>query len=327
MKTLSPPNEVFYKGRPGDIRLGQTVQSCLPSNDSHRGACIVVGFPDSEGVQQNKGRPGAEGGPDSIRTELYKMTPPANAPWRENFLMDWGNCPIGPTLEQTHEGAASLCEKIARSGATGLVFGGGHDFAASTLTGFTRGTPQLSSWGIVNIDPHLDAREMESNTPHSGNAFRKLLESGELRGQNLVQFGARANRNTASSWKYCEQKNVQILPFETIRQKEALKVFASALLKLSRSSQSIGVTLDMDACSEAEGVSAPPVVGFSAWELCCFAAQAGKNPKVAYLEIAEVAPSLDFSRRSSRIAAEVVFAFLSARYPLTHQGSRKRKEI
>jgi formiminoglutamase len=327
MRTIPPPNTVFYQGRPGDVRLGQRVLSCFPSGDPHVGACIMTGFPDSEGVKQNKGRPGAEGGPDSIRTELYKMTPPAHTEWRKNFLVDWGNCPVATTLDQTHQDAAGLCEMIALAGATGVVFGGGHDFAASTFLGFMRGSPKKSQWGLVNIDPHLDTREMESSTPHSGNAFRHLLDSNALRGQNLIQFGARSNRNTASSWKYCVQKKVQLMPFEKVREKGVLIAFKSALLKLSQNTQKIGVTLDMDACSEAEGVSAPPVIGFTAWELCCFAAAAGKNPKVAYLEIAEVAPSLDPSRRSSRIAAEVVFSFLNARHPLTQQGSRTRKEF
>jgi arginase family enzyme len=65
----------------------------------------------------------------------------------------------------------------------------------------------------------------------------------------------------------------------------------------------------MDACNELEGVSAAPVLGFTAWELCQFAFLAGSNPKIGYLELAEVAPSLDPTGRGARIAAEVIYYF------------------
>ncbi|MFM8315844.1 MAG: arginase family protein, partial [Deltaproteobacteria bacterium] len=56
-----------------------------------------------------------------------------------------------------------------------------------------------------------------------------------------------------------------------------------------------------------------PVIGFSASELYTLAALAGSQLKVRFFEIAEVAPPLDTSERSSRIAAELLYAFLRSR--------------
>ena len=72
----------------------------------------------------------------------------------------------------------------------------------------------------------------------------------------------------------------------------------------------------MDSCSDLEGVSAAPVIGFSAWELCQFAFAAGKSKKVSFFELAEVAPKLDPTGRSARIAAEVLFYFVKGRLRL-----------
>jgi arginase family enzyme len=69
----------------------------------------------------------------------------------------------------------------------------------------------------------------------------------------------------------------------------------------------------MDSCRDCEGTSAAQVIGFSADELCVFASMAGANPRVFFLEIAEVAPALDISDRASRIASEIIFAFMVAR--------------
>src|SRR5690606_4331401 len=122
--------------------------------------------------------------------------------------------------------------------------------------------------------PHLDTREMESEEIHSGNPFRWLIENGLLKGKHLVQFGARPNRNTRSSWEFCTREKVEILPLENVRAQSAPvpALFARQLNRLAKSLDQIGVTIDMDSCSDAEGTSAAPVLGFSAWELCCFAA-------------------------------------------------------
>ena len=89
--------------------------------------------------------------------------------------------------------------------------------------------------------------------------------------------------------------------------------FRLELNRLAKRSDFVGVTFDMDCCHEGEGTSAAPVLGFSAGEMTRFAALAGASLKVRYLEIAEVAPPLDPAERTSRIAAEMIAAFLLAR--------------
>jgi arginase family enzyme len=104
---------------------------------------------------------------------------------------------------------------------------------------------------------------------------------------------------------------VQVVGFEQIRRSSNSNLkFKSYLTNLGRTSDHIGVTIDLDSCCDLDGASAAAVVGFSAWELCQFAYLAGCYKKVCILELAELAPSLDPSGRSARIAAEVAFHFL-----------------
>ncbi len=311
------PNEVFFRGRPGDLRLGEWVipaAGMTETRDKKREA-VLIGYPDDQGVKRNRGRAGAAQGPDAVRGQLYRMTVPADRPWEKTFqLYDLGNAPISTRLSETHASAQRLAAEAAKAERTGIAIGGGHDFAAPTFLGFQSVAPK-ARWGLINIDPHLDTREMEGSESHSGNPFRVLLESGALKGADFTEFGARIQRNTRSSWDFCKAKKVALLTLETIRTKKTgpAALFQSELNRLGKNCRHLGVTIDMDACSETEGTSAAPVLGFSAWELCCFASLAGKNPKVRYLEIAEVAPGLEPSGRAARIASEIIYAFLDAR--------------
>ncbi len=317
MSRTSIPSDVFFRGRPGDIRLGEWVVpvETLPPLDRKKREAVLIGYPDDQGVKRNRGRAGAALGPDSIRRQLYKMTIPADHRWEDRFAFyDYGNALVSPKLSETHGHAEKLAAQVAASGCAGVVLGGGHDFAAPTFRGFKASAPK-ARWGLINIDPHLDTRELEGDDAHSGNPFRVLIDGKHLAGSDFVEFGARASRNTRAAWEYCVEKKVAIHSLESLRAKSSPvpQLFKQALTKLTQKCRHVGVTIDLDCCPDAEGMSAAPVLGFSAWELCCFAATAGSNPRVAYLEIAEVAPALDVSERSSRIAAEVIFAFLDAR--------------
>ena len=183
----------------------------------------MVGYPDDKGVELNRGRKGAALGPASIRRELYKMTLPADGSWDKRLrVWDLGDIAPSKELKQTHLSAQALTTLAAISGRTVVCLGGGHDFAAPTFLAHHSTAPK-KRWGVINIDPHLDARELEGDCPHSGSAFRALIESGTLKGNRLVQFGTRLNRNTASSWKFCLDEGVAILPLETLRQKSAIE--------------------------------------------------------------------------------------------------------
>ena len=311
------PSELFFRGRPGDIRLGEWILPAqnLPPEQRKKHEVVIFGYPDDHGVKKNRGRAGAALGPEGIRRALYKMTVPADRRWEDRFsAYDYGDAVISSELAQTHIFAQALAAEVAQSGCTGLVFGGGHDFAAPTFLGFHAAAPK-ARWGLINVDPHLDTRELEGPAAHSGNPFRVILDSGKIKGRDFVEFGARASRNTRSSWEYCEAKGVKIHTLEALRSKPTAvqAQFRQTLTKLTKTARFVGVTIDLDSCSDSEGSSAAPVLGFSTWELCCFAAAAGANPKVRYLELAEAAPGLDTADRISRVAAEVAYAFLEAR--------------
>ena len=164
------------------------------------------------------------------------------------------------------------------------------------------------------VPGHLDVREFENKLPHSGTPFRQILESGAVKGTHLVQFGAREGRNARAHFDYCKKEKVAVHEFAKIRGKgDAIKQFKLLLANLAKKSDAVALTIDMDCCEGIEGVSAAPVIGFSAWELCQFARLAGANKKITMLELAEIAPDLDPTGRAARIGAEILFHFVLGR--------------
>lgn len=313
------PTDFFAKGRLGDPRLGESVKTIrLGDSPQTKNSLILYGCPDDTGVLANRGRAGAKGGPDSIRKHLYKMTLPMQFSKSKSFsLYDAGNIEIADSITQTHENAYQTAKTIAQTKSTLLALGGGHDFAAPNFLGFIDGK-KSKKIGLINVDPHLDVRELENSLPHSGTPFRQILDSGKISPKNFVEFGIRQNRNARPHYEWCKKQKVQILTWEEIRLKQAAahKQFSLVLSKLSKVNELVGVTVDIDSCESAEGASAAPVLGFTATELYFIAKAAGLNKKVQYFEICEVAPVLDSTERSSRIAAEILFAFMEARTTL-----------
>jgi len=307
--------KVFFKGRKGDPRLGECVK-LLEGDFQKAGAdsLVIWGVPDDLGVQRNLGRVGAKEGPKSIREYFYKICPPATRPDVETWMDFWdaGDVVVSDQIQKTHQGIEEASASLAHT--TQVVLGGGHDIAAPNYLGFLKGFgAKPKEVGLINIDPHLDVRPSEDGLPHSGTPFRQILESHP--DTHLLQFGCREGRNSKEAWDFCLKNRVQMVPWEEICEetKSPAKVFESLLKKISSAKKAVVVNFDIDACSELEGCSAPTVLGFSAKELCQMAYAAGQCKNVKIILIAEVAPSLDPTKRSSRIAAEIMYAFMGGR--------------
>lgn len=320
---VAASGDLFFKGRLNDTRLGAWVTQAEepPKEIQGKESIFIWGCPDDEGVRLNLGRVGAKAGPDGIRKYFYRMTPPMDFQWEKYLAVyDIGNLvPAGNILE-TQNRCNQLVAKWHSSLGTLICLGGGHDFAAPNFLGFAA---NRHSVGLLNVDPHLDVRELD-NGPHSGTPFRQILESGDLHPSHFIQFGTRTNRNSRVHYEYCVQKGVKIVPFNLLRDPGA--DFSDALERLSKRVDTVAVTFDLDCCRDTEGTSAAPVVGFSTRDLYEMARIAGEKVNVKYFELAEVAPTLEKSERSARIAAEILYAFLLSRACSLAKNSRKSKK-
>jgi formiminoglutamase len=317
---LNPVDQaVFFHGRDGDPRLGDVVfhdqksSTLISSKASYR--IGIYGCPDDLGVRLNRGRAGAAGGPDAIRKALYKIVPPHSKTFSSSMVItDHGNISVHASdILATHRQAQEASFHFATHSNTIITLGGGHDFAAPNILGWAE-AHMKKKLGLVNIDPHLDVRDLEDGKPHSGTPFRQIMESKLIASSCFTQFGARKSRNAALHWDYCKRQGIRICTFEDLKRKKTITTsFTRELNRLAKVTDVIALTIDLDSCSDISGASAAPAVGFSAWELCEIAYISGKNRQVTFLELAELAPTLDPSGRSANVAAEILYSFILGR--------------
>ncbi len=321
-------SSLLFQGRADDPRLGQWVQTEFVEK-SLKQTATIYGCPDDIGVQRNRGRPGASGGPSGIRKHFYKIAMPIDPHWEKHLLLlDIGNIEVTGSIADNHAAAYHAAFEIARHGQCVIPLGGGHDYVAPNFSGFAAGYREKHGknkrLGLINIDPHLDVRPLENEMPHSGTGFRQIVDNQVINGSDFTEFGARSGRNAREHFTYCEKKKIRVLLYDIVRRKDVTKVFQQELTRLTKSCDAVGISVDMDACCDGEGVSAPAVLGFNAWEMCQFAFIAGKNPKVKYFEIAEVAPALETTDRTARVAAEVIFYFLQGQNERLAKPKKKK---
>ena len=324
-KSVDP--ELLFKGRPGDVRLGELVSTTWPLVGVTTRICIV-GAPDDLGVQLNRGRRGAAAGPSGIRRELYRMTPPMDKAFEidPGVFCDAGDSVSGSDITANHRHAQSLCELALNASRAVVALGGGNDYSAPHARALREVSAAqkdaAGTIGILTIDPHLDVRERENNLPHSGTAYRDLIDGAVIDPRNLIEFGTRKNRNASSHLVWCRERGVVIRDFSELHRAERMGLripdaFAQDLERLVARCDAVMVSLDLDACGGLTGVSAPAAIGFSPSDLCEMAAVAGRHKKVRLFEIVECAPDLDPTGMTAKVAAEIVYAFMDSRFPLS----------
>jgi arginase family enzyme len=168
--------------------------------------------------------------------------------------------------------------------------------------------------GCINIDAHLDVRKADPLIT-SGSPFYLALESGILRGEDLIEFGIQSHCNARELWSYVDSKKVRVVPFGDLRGGIACGEFRSSLKRLTSQCDLVVVSLDLDsvATAYAPGVSAPQAEGFSSSEIIEMMELAGQEAKVVSLGIFELNPAHDIDERTSRLAATAAWHFIEAK--------------
>ena len=262
------------------------------------------------------GRLGSAQGPEAFRRTFLRLK--GRVP-----LHDWiENCGDVPGLTSNvalnHKNASEYIFRKVQRSKKSVIIGGSHDHGYSHLDGIFRFLAKQSKSkhpriGCINIDAHLDVRK-PAPVISSGSPFYLALESGILHPKSLIEFGIQSHCNAIELWRYAEAKKVEIVPFNKLRNGSAVKVFEKKLKKLCTQSDSVVISLDLDALASAyaPGVSAPQSEGFTAMEIIEMMEVAGNQKKVISLGIFELNPEHDLDNKTARLAATVAYHFLEA---------------
>jgi formiminoglutamase len=302
---LSPPDITVRDTGPDDRRLGHLLGSGLA--DGERPDAIIVGFPTDEGVQRNRGRPGAAQGPGALRKALYQLAPDGRSDRFHHLLTrtrDLGDLVLSGQLETDQRALADLVAPHLAQGVFLIVLGGGHETSYGHFLGYVNAKRQVD---LLNWDAHADVRELREGQGHSGSPFRQALDHPSGACRRYLVAGLEPQSVARAHLEYVAQHG-RVIWREDLSGDVVEEIYqwleAPAL-----------VSFDLDALNQtdAPGVSAPNPGGISRDLWLRAAEAAGGSPAVASVDVVELNPQHDVDGHTARLAALTVWRVLRGR--------------
>lgn len=275
----------------------------------------IVGVPFDFGVKVSEGRVGASEAPTAVRAALSKLGTTYfiehNIDISGVVVLDFGDVDIvyDNPLE-TYDRISQVINYLLDNSITPITIGGSHDISFATIKGFASHFSGNSIGGI-NVDAHLDVREITDGIISSGSPFRAALQSiKEFKPEYFTTIGVTTNVNAKSHFQYLWDQDSKIVTLNQFR-----KFSVTEILNLALSTDSSFLSIDIDVVSQAfaPGCSAPAIVGMSPEEILEIAFIAGRSNKVKMLDIVEVNPLYDQDNCTARLAGLIMLEFIAGR--------------
>jgi formiminoglutamase len=185
----------------------------------------------------------------------------------------------------------------------------GGDNAATWHALYALGGGDLSRYGLVTLDAHLDLRDGESN----GSPVRQLLEAG-LDGRHVVQVGLADFSNSAFYASRARDEGITVISRDELRTVPIEVAVGRALAIAGAGGRRVYVDVDMDAAdrSVAPGCPAAAPGGLSADEMRRFVRAVTSDARVSAMDITEIDVDRDApDQRTVRLAALLVLEALA----------------
>ncbi|MBW4078374.1 MAG: formimidoylglutamase [Acidobacteria bacterium] len=221
-------------------------------------------------------------------------------------LVDYGDI-LEPDGETVQERLRAVFDSLDMSVVLRVVLGG--DNAATWHALSALSAPDVSRWGLVTLDAHLDLRDGISN----GSPVRQLLEAG-LPGANVVQVGLADFSNSAFYAKRARDAGITVISRDEMRSQSLDDVVDRALDIAGADGRKVYVDIDMDAGdrSVVPGCPASAPGGLSADEMRRFVRRVTSDARVAALDLTEIDVERDSEdQRTVRLAALLVLEALA----------------
>ncbi|MCB1119121.1 MAG: formimidoylglutamase [Chlamydiia bacterium] len=241
---------------------------------------VLIGFCSDEGVRRNCGRVGAREGPAVFRQAFSKFP---------TSITDGGDIISGTDLEEAQQELSQFLTKLELP----LIIGGGHELAWPQYLASPK-----ESLGIINIDAHFDLRSGPSS---SGTSFLQMAKHQHL--FHYACLGIQSQSNSKELFQTAESLNVHWITAEKLSKEgwKGQKAFLNAVDHLL-----LTLCLDVFAEAYAPGVSAPQPFGLTPQTVLPLLRSLIASNKVRSFSIAELAPPLDPTGQTARLAAHLV---------------------
>lgn len=150
---------------------------------------------------------------------------------------------------------------------------------------------------------------MEDGGPTNGTPFRRLLEDGILRGDNLVQIGIRDFTDAEEYHHYATKNGVAVHTMDDVNSQGMSVILEKELTRLAEKVGEIYMTVDIDVLDQAFAPGCPAIGpgGMDSKTLLNGVLFAARHKKVNVMDIVEIDPTIDFRIMTSRGAAYIIY--------------------
>lgn len=292
---------------PEDGPLSKRVHNYVSETGTH----AIIGFASEAGVRRNKGRLGAKQGPTALRKALSSLsTPNGFHSFKDlgDVIVDGDGLEAGQALLGQHIDEALADHKRV------VVFGGGHETAYGSYLGLSAHYPDKKI-GIINLDAHLDLRNIGTAGPSSGTPFNQIRNLSPETFDYLC-IGVAKESNTQALISRATDWGVRI-----IYDQDLLADILSAdhaITAIAKRCDIIYLTIDIDLMPhfQAPGVSAPAVRGvpFTTVEHLVQFVQSEcqtNNCLLPLADLVELSPEHDINSMTAKSAAMLALMLLN----------------
>ena len=252
------------------------------------------------------GRKGAKGGPSAIRRAMagfsnYNIE--LGIGLEDARVFDLGDVIVDEGVMQAHgqiESEVSL--HLGRSSLLAIL-GGDNSISIPSLRAFER---KFGEVGLIVLDSHLDLRGKIGGRPTSGSSYGLAIDTLQgLDPRRVVEIGIHGFVNSRKYYAKARKLGIKIFTAKDVEELGAAVVAKDAYRIASKQAQAVYLSVDLDAVdvSSVSGVSAPSAGGMTSQQLFELVYSITEQPKVKCADLVELAPSLDPSEKSQRIAA------------------------
>jgi formiminoglutamase len=279
-----------------------------PYSEGEKGDIAILGAPLSKPSISHSG---ASFAPDAIRRCLNSFTTyniEEKTDISSQKIIDFGDIAMHPTsIDECHQRIYQTTKDITEAEAAPftIILGGDHSITTSTVKAIKETKGRV---GIIQLDAHHDLRNTEDGGPTNGTPFRRLIEEGHLKGENLIQIGIRNYANAKAYHDYAIESGVTVYTMKDVRQREITELIQTSLTQLEDNVDTIYLSVDMDVLDQAYAPGCPAIGpgGMDPDTLIQAVQQAIRHPKVQTMDIVEIDPTLDIRDMTSRIASLIV---------------------
>ncbi|RLI70699.1 formimidoylglutamase [Candidatus Heimdallarchaeota archaeon] len=264
------------------------------------------------------GRKGAKGGPKKIRDSIRYFKA---YDWRRDFwfgdkkIYDFGDIIFdAQSVLECHNHITEIITKIVAKNFTVITLGGDHSITYPLVKGMKE--HYREPIGLINIDAHLDVREVINGRISSGTPFRRLLEKNVIAGKNFVELGIRNFANAKKYRQYAEKQGATIFTVEEIQIMGLESVLATTLENITAETEFTYISLDLDSLDQifAPGVSAPTPAGLTPTQIAQIIRKVVSETNTIGMDIVELNPIYDTADTTAINAALFLVEFCASHF-------------